>query len=183
MKQKQKKKHKHRGYGQQIHDLKSPVQSEAIDESLALFLMVIKDKMGVGMEELREIWENVQTMAAAVGDESVDLLDCIAELQRDAGVYIDPVSIIMLPQPKGLCYADVITARQRTKRRAINMTEAMILWVLMRKHGWVPATLKGLKAGMDYQADSLAKAYIKVEDMIAVLKEEYGIEIVGTPAV
>ena len=181
MKQKKKPKHKHRGYGQQIHDLKSPVQSAAISESLALFLLVLKDKMDIGIDDMRRIWEKVNAFANDIGNGRALIDDCLADLQSKAGIYIDPVSLILNPNPTGLCYADVITARQKTKRRTVNLTEAMILWVLMEQEGWVPATLKELKAEMDYQADSIAKGYIKVEDLLGVLQEEYGITIKETP--
>lgn len=82
------------------------------------------------------------------------------------------------PRRLPVSMADVMKAKDEAMAEAIQAAYAIIFTVLRDKHDYTVEQLNELWHEINDLSDSLAKGYVKVKDLLWVLKEEAGIKIV-----
>ena len=78
------------------------------------------------------------------------------------------------PRRRPATLADVKRAKDKATDDAIKLVVYMVMYVLIDKHGAPKEDIQQLGEEINYVADSIAKGYIKCEDIRRMLEEEYG---------
>ncbi len=81
------------------------------------------------------------------------------------------------PRRKPLSQADYNRAKKKAEDTALNIALAIILSALFDGGFLTPEQMRPAWEYVNYKADSVARGYIKAEDMIKALADEYDIHI------
>ena len=81
------------------------------------------------------------------------------------------------PHKKPASQADVKRAAEHAKNQAVNFAIAMFLTVMFDKFGFDAEQLQRVWAEVNNLADSVAKGYVDMQDLMTVLDEEYNVKI------
>lgn len=81
------------------------------------------------------------------------------------------------PRKRPASQADIIRAKKQTQEEAVNLAIAMFLTVMFDKFGFDAEQLQRVWKEVNSLSDSVAKGYVNVQDLIAVLDEEYNVKI------
>ena len=78
------------------------------------------------------------------------------------------------PRRRPATLADVKRAKDKATDDAIKLVVYMVMYVLIDKHGAPKEDIQQLGEEINYVADSIARGYVKCEDIRRTLEEEYG---------
>ena len=81
------------------------------------------------------------------------------------------------PRRKPLSQADYRQAKKKAEDTALNIALAIILTALFDGGFLTPEQMRPAWEYVNYKADSVARGYVKAEDMIQSLADEYDIYI------
>ena len=81
------------------------------------------------------------------------------------------------PRRRPATQADVNRAKKEAQDQAVKIAWAIMFTCLRDKEGWGKIRLKRLWGEIDNLSDSIAKGYVSIKDLMAVLGED-GIELI-----
>ena len=81
------------------------------------------------------------------------------------------------PHKRPASQADVKRAAKQAQDQAVNFAIAMFLTVMFDKFGFNAEQLQRVWAEVNNLADSVAKGYVNMQDLMTVLDEEYNVKI------
>lgn len=81
------------------------------------------------------------------------------------------------PHKRPASQADVRRAEKQAQDKAVNLAIAMFLTVMFDKFGFDAEQLQRVWKEVNSLSDSVAKGYVNMNDLIAVLDEEYNVKI------
>lgn len=81
------------------------------------------------------------------------------------------------PRARPASQADVDRAYKRGQNEALEMVLYVVLYVLMDKHGADKEKIQSIRDDLMYTIDSIAKKYVKWQDIRQVMDEEYDVHL------
>lgn len=81
------------------------------------------------------------------------------------------------PRNRPATQADVERAKRIALDEATNSSMAIFFTVLLDKYGWDVEQMRDMWNHVNDLSDSIVKGYVKIADLIRVLRDEYGIEL------
>ena len=79
------------------------------------------------------------------------------------------------PNRIAVSQADLTKAKRQAQQEAVRYAWAIMFATLRDKFGWGEIRLQRLWGEVDNLSDSISKGYVKVADLMAMLKDEAGI--------
>jgi len=81
------------------------------------------------------------------------------------------------PHRRPVSVATVNRAKKEVQDEAVTLAIALFLTVMLDKFGFDEEQLHKVWDEVNNLSDSVAKGYVNVQDLITVLREEYGVQI------
>lgn len=81
------------------------------------------------------------------------------------------------PRRRPATESDVKKAFEAGKNAGINTILTAVLYVMQDKHGATEEELKRFNGEINYALDSIARGYVKIEDVWRMLGEEYDLHL------
>lgn len=81
------------------------------------------------------------------------------------------------PRRRPATEADVKRAKAQATDEAMRTILYMVLYVLVDKHDATPEEIAQIAAEVNYVADSINKGYLRWEDIMHMLEDEYNVHL------
>lgn len=81
------------------------------------------------------------------------------------------------PRNRPVSEADVKRAKKAGQHEALKTVLYMLLFILVEKEGYTHEQLSKVQDELNYLSDSVARGYVKWDDIRRVLEEEYDVHL------